>query len=78
MPAMIETGIATQGLASFSAMAATAAHGADQELALGADVEQAALEADSTARPASTSGVALTSVLTIEFSEPTEPSSSAL
>ena len=79
MPAMSETGIATHGLASFSAMAATAAHSApSRNWPWAPMLNRPPLKPMPTARPARTSGVALTSVLTIEFSEPTEPCSSAL
>jgi hypothetical protein len=79
MPAMSETGIATHGLASLSAMAATLAHRApSRNWPCAPMLNSPPLKPMPTARPASTSGAALTRVLTIEFSEPTEPSSSAL
>ena len=73
MPAMIETGMATHGLASLSAMAAMVAHNAPTGIARGADVEQAALEADGHRQAGQHQRVALTRVLTIEFSEPSSP-----
>ena len=66
--------MATHGLASLSAMAATEAHSApSRNWPCAPMLNRPPLKPMPTARPARISGVALTSVLTIEFSEPTDP-----
>ena len=57
MPAMIETGIATHGLASLSAMAAMVAHNApNRNCPVAPMLNRPPLKPMATARPASTSG----------------------